>query len=60
MKHATTIQDDTFTDNAQRDWNKPTYAELESRIAARNSIILALGAAVLILCASLVVILSMI
>ena len=35
------------------DWDKPNYAELERQIVARNSIILALGAAVIILGASL-------
>jgi hypothetical protein len=47
-------------EEVNQDWEKPTYAELERRIVTRNSIILALGAAVIILGATLLVILSMI
>lgn len=47
-------------EDVNQNWKKPSYAELERRIVTRNSIILALGAAVIILGASLLAILSMI
>ena len=42
-------------DDAPRDWDRPSYGELEKRIVTRNSIILALSAAVVILGGSLLV-----
>lgn len=53
------MQTSEFLDHPHN-WRKPTYQELESRLANRNSIIIALGAAVIILIAAIVIILCMI